>query len=398
MIKYCEENTKQMYMPSEKIIFQADGFYKINSKTPKKLVVWGCGELGTKAIQQILGIPIDVFVDKNSGIRKIFTQKTEKRVISPQKFFETFAPGSCFVVVCASLRNEENIRKILFKRGFLFGVDMLYLDDFMNNCYSFFAMYVYNFLHVPIVTFSVTDYCTLRCKECSLKIPYRAENKKRHRTLLEVQKDTSLFFKKVDYTEEVSIVGGEPLLWPELSKYLRWLYENYSQQYRQARIISNGTILLTPEIQRCLKENKILYELTVYPGVVHQNKIYDNEQICEKNNITYRKIDHPFWFDFGLREKNYHPQIDNQMLFEECDSLCRGVDNGQMIYCFPGYFSAKTMNFPVDKGAILLDEMAKFDLYNFYYGIFANEHPCYCEYCNGFSNAPKIPVAEQIND
>ena len=251
---------------------------------------------------------------------------------------------------------------------------------------------IYN---VPTITFSCTDFCTLRCKECSLKIPYEKNENKRHKSLQELQDETKSFFDKFDYTEEYALVGGEVLLWPHLREYLDWLHEDYSSQYGWARIVSNSTQKLTEDVLRALARNDITFEITVYDGAVPEERREANKSLCDEHGVRYREIKHPYWFDFGLKQDTFRKDRDNELFFAECESLCRGVEDNKLVYCLPGYFSARRAGIDGKNGSISLAS-SKEELYAFYYGLFPDEFPGYCCYCQGFSSAPHIPVAEQL--
>lgn len=355
----------------------------------KKFVFWGCGKLGEHAIKNVKGLCIEFFVDKKSEEMKEFFGK---RVISPKQFLSKLYEEKYIVIVCASGDNSISIKKQLFVNDFVYGLNVFDYDDFFQNYYRLFSLELKSFLHLEEITFSVTNYCTLKCKDCSFKNPY--EKKKVHQSLDSMKNNIEAFFHKIDYIDRVAIVGGECLLWTELVILLNWINDNYCSRYTELRVVSNGTILLSKAVQKCFLENNILFEMTIYPTV--DNVIIEkNETICIEKSILYKKIEHEYWLDFGLTKENKYFNRDERQFFFECNSLCRGVIDEKLIYCMPGYLSGRILGFSVEKGYINLSVVNKKDIYKFYKGV-ADEIPAYCKYCNGFSNAPKINVGEQL--
>lgn len=359
----------------------------------KKAVLWGCAEIGTIIFNDSPIIPFEIFVDRRgkTGISKD-SPFFDKDVITPDVFFRECDARECVVFVCAFEKSTSEIIKELEEHGYQYPDSIVMYQEIIGKDHYRFIAEKLDYIHVLITSFFVTDFCTLRCKECSLSMPYRKE--KRSKSLEEMRSETELYFSRIDYTDEVTIVGGEPLLWKELENYILWLTDRFSSQYGQVRVITNGTIQLSEKLQDVLLENNVMVEMTYYPDI-HPNFTQENIEICNKRGIAYKKICHDFWMDFAIRSGNYHADRDNKAFFQKCDSLCRGVDGENLIYCTPGYFSAVAFDIPYDKGVISMKNTTKMQLYDFYHTKM-EDYPKYCGYCNGYSTSKHIPVAEQI--
>lgn len=359
----------------------------------KKAVLWGCAEIGEIVLNTYVDMPFTIFVDRKGkvGINKE-SSFLNKDIITPDVFFRNWDAGECVVIVCAYENSMNEIIGELKKHGYKRHDTIFPFQELDGLDYHRFIADKLDYLHVLIASFFVTDFCTLRCKNCSLSTPYRKE--KRSKSLAEVQLETELYFSKIDYTDEIAIVGGETLLWKELEHYIPWMANRFFGQYEQARIITNGTIRLNETLQDILAENNVMVEMTYYPNM-QPNFTQENIEICNKKGIAYKKICHDFWLDFAIRPENYHANRDNETFFRKCDSLCRGVDGENLVYCTPGYFSAMAFELPYEKGVIAMKNTTKAQLYDFYYAQ-AKDYPQYCTYCNGYSESENIPVAEQI--
>ena len=199
------------------------------------------------------------------------------------------------------------------------------------------------------------------------------------------------------YCDEIAFIGGEALLWPPLIPYLRELREKYAHQYGAARVLTNGTIPLTPELLDAFASNQVVLELTIYPAAVPKENADQIEKLCCDRGVDLQKICHEGWHDFGLRNGKRHLDGDNLDVYRNCSSLCRGVCEGQYIYCTSGYFHANALFFSTEYGTIPLQGVTKETFYKFHYGLCDNA-PKYCEFCNGWiGNEKECPVAEQLD-
>ena len=157
----------------------------------KKAVLWGCALIGSIALDIITYFPFEVYVDKNAREKDWKGSPFDgKRILSPDEFFEQYDADKCFVLICAFEQSTNSIKKTLESRGFQYGVHALTYADFMEGDYREKSATYLDYLRVIIASFSVTDYCTLKCKECSLAVPYRQN--KRHKTLEQVKTETKM--------------------------------------------------------------------------------------------------------------------------------------------------------------------------------------------------------------
>jgi MoaA/NifB/PqqE/SkfB family radical SAM enzyme len=93
----------------------------------------------------------------------------------------------------------------------------------------------------PIAWLEVTDICNIHCEGC-----YR-QHISGHKTLDEVKEEV-LFFKRWRNPDNVSIAGGEPLIYPHIVDLVAFI----SQQGIKPIILTNG-MALKPELLRELK-------------------------------------------------------------------------------------------------------------------------------------------------
>jgi hypothetical protein len=94
----------------------------------------------------------------------------------------------------------------------------------------------------PIAWLEVTDICNIHCDGC-----YR-QHMTGHKTLEQVKEEV-LMFKRWRNPDNVSIAGGEPLIYPHIVDLVAFIAENHIKPI----ILSNG-IALKPELLRELKK------------------------------------------------------------------------------------------------------------------------------------------------
>ena len=71
-------------------------------------------------------------------------------------------------------------------------------------------------VYINRVDVSVTNRCTLNCEGCNMLMPYYCNPK--DRKLEDIKKDLDVFFQWVDTVEDLNLLGGEPLLYPDLGR------------------------------------------------------------------------------------------------------------------------------------------------------------------------------------
>ena len=94
----------------------------------------------------------------------------------------------------------------------------------------------------PIAWLEVTDICNIHCEGC-----YR-QHMTGHKTLEQVKEEV-LLFKRWRNPDNVSIAGGEPLIYPHIIDLVAFIAENGIKPV----ILTNG-IALKPELLRELKK------------------------------------------------------------------------------------------------------------------------------------------------
>ena len=108
------------------------------------------------------------------------------------------------------------------------------------------------------LAFIITTFCTLNCKHCADLIPYFKQKKiAKHISLEQVKQEYKAVFQIYDYIEDVTVTGGEPFLYPQLSEAIDACME-FENQFDHVRIFSNGTMVPKRDfIEQLKKYNKL---------------------------------------------------------------------------------------------------------------------------------------------
>lgn len=171
--------------------------------------------------------------------------------------------------------------------------------------------------------------CNLSCKGCSHCSPI-TENEIYNPTQLRMD---LMILSKFLKTEFVRVVGGEPLLHPELSIFLKNIKESGISE--KTCLVTNG-LLLDKLNEECLKYiDKI--EVSLYPlSTIIKERIIDNAEKLSKNDIKVRLLSYS---DF--RQPLCQNTSDNieliQQIYETCQIAhnwrCITIDNNKIYRC-----------------------------------------------------------------
>ena len=120
-----------------------------------------------------------------------------------------------------------------------------------------------NYHRISYIEYHVADHCNLNCKGCLHFAPL--VNQEKFAVFDNVERDLTQLKSIIPYIDTIRILGGEPLLNPELTDYLKMTRKLYP--LAEINIVTNG-ILLQKEndaLISVLKEYHIGVDISVYP-------------------------------------------------------------------------------------------------------------------------------------
>lgn len=145
------------------------------------------------------------------------------------------------------------------------------------------------------IEYHVIDKCNLNCKSCSHFS--NLVDKEIPKSLEQVKKDFKRIWELTKYgdpncIEKVTVLGGEPLLYPQLIPALNYIKSLFPHDYDEGplQLVTNG-ILLTkqhPEFFECLRRNKIRVCVSIYD--IKQAKYDEIFELLNREGIDW------YWF------------------------------------------------------------------------------------------------------
>lgn len=130
----------------------------------------------------------------------------------------------------------------------------------------------------------VVDYCNLKCKACNNFAPLFAEGETCSAETY--SGDIQKIKKKFADVLRIYLVGGEPLLQPELlMQFLNTSRENFA--FAEIRVLTNGILLqeMPEKLFQCMIENDICIQMTCYKLV--ESRIQEIEEFLKNKKVKY---------------------------------------------------------------------------------------------------------------
>lgn len=309
------------------------------------IYVFGAGEIAKRLVEKIqkYNICIEGFIDN---------YKKGEYLGYPIRDIEQIDRNS---IVIISVLNTNSILNI-YRELCQYKIDNIYwYKDFDNytqasgqtlflekECLN---MQGWGMLVMPHIELHISDKCNLNCRGCTHFSPLFDEiNAVFEEKMNDIKKIKKLF----DEVFRIDILGGEPLLNQELSRYVIELRKELPRTFIQ--IYTNG--LLIPKMSDCdlkiIKENNIGISISEYEPT---HKIINSiKKTLDRYDISYRIADFDFKQKFNLpistSERSQYPNL--------CISNgCITVDKGRISRCptlmyiskFNDYFGE---NLPID--------------------------------------------------
>jgi hypothetical protein len=129
--------------------------------------------------------------------------------------------------------------------------------------------------------YHLADHCNLNCKGCThfsnlVLEPVFADKEQLARDLIQLKK----YFSYVHY---FYLLGGEPLLNPELGEYVRLFRQNLP--YTQLTIVTNGILvpLLKEDVLETIRDNHVQVSISDYTDLNNEK----TEKFLESHDIAY---------------------------------------------------------------------------------------------------------------
>lgn len=296
-----------------------------------KMALWGAGRFGKKMLS-ILQEDIAVLADNNPVLHG--QRICGKEVVDLEGIKHLYCQGQIdTLVICVMSERERTqitlqvlkyeIRNIYFVPSYLMDIEEVSRDLIYSRLQALDNVKP----TLDYLELWVSESCNLNCRGCGYfcnlmevdKFPSLEQFKKDIRRL-------SFFF---DNIVTIRLMGGEPLLNPELEEYILETRSIFPEA--DVHIVTNGLLLkqMPRQLCECIRYNRVQIDISYYP-VLENSQIelrkwlYEhrlNFQFTGKINSFYKKL---------RLEKKSDPVTENARCPEK---TCHFMYNGKIAHC-----------------------------------------------------------------
>ncbi len=371
---------------------------KILSNPQNQFYIWGAGIMGEYVFHHLKekSFPIQGFIDTNPDKqKKLFCGFS---VLDPDAITWTDSTK----IILASLDYPDGIEQYLQSLGKKENLDYFFSNTFL----SVYMMNRHQQLYLHHINVNITDRCTLRCRDCSLLIPYYTS--RNEYPLEKVLDGLKKLFEVTDYVQEIHLIGGEPLLYSELPELISEIGNKYRHKIGELAIATNGTILPSKELCQTAKAYNVFFTISDYtssPAFPIKVDIPTLLQYLEMNEVVYRIGNKAVWFDFNNTEKDSFSESSEVYTekFQKCFFRNRGLYLDKLYYCQHQYGVMRAELLSDDSDAYLelsnSSTADKMHLLQFELGFVPRGFLLQCQQCNGFErlNHHFVDAAVQLD-
>lgn len=264
--------------------------------------------------------------------------------------------------------------------------------------YSFYYELMRRLQHrfiIPQVEFVLTTRCNLRCRDCANLIQYYRQPAHFDADL--ILQDLQTLADSTDMIYRVVVMGGEPLLYPDLNKVLMTILE--MPKIGMIHLVTNGTIIPKAGTLDILSHPRVFVTVSEYPESLapRRKKLL---QILHDRNIPLKHFP-PDWLALGGLDHNVPSDARHMSRrFRKCyRAVCNSLYDGQFFICPRsahgarlGQFELPDHDFVQIRGRhdlpAMRDELQ---------ALGKRPYLAACAHCNGV-DGPAVPAALQMNE
>lgn len=244
----------------------------------------------------------------------------------------------------------------------------------------------------PSIGLLLTERCSLNCKNCTSLIPYFKQPV--HYAAEAIVRSAARMLDAYTAIDELTLVGGEPLLHPDLLDICRQL-RRYKIQ--KIAIITNGTIVPKDETLREIDGLGIYFQISDYGDIAHKEEFM---AACDRNDVIYEILDQDItWYRIAPPEKHGRDKTENQRIYKNCIwNHCNTIQDGILTAC-PYIGSLKRLKpecvEPQNYIDLLDSSVKNEELFAFVQRMYQEQEGMpLCDYCS-VNQAAAVPRAEQ---
>ncbi len=349
-------------------------------------IIWGAGTFGEAFYKDFCSeIEIIAFVDSDPD--KQNAEKCGCPVLSPD-----ILKNNKSRIVLVSTGWTKEVFSELELMGYLKWETYFHIDEFI----TLYRMYNDNKLCVSNLNINITEFCSLRCRNCSALNPYIKHKKNYSKE--EIKQGLDSYFKWVDNVSVLGIIGGDAMVHPQFNEILEMIGEHYYKKYvNNLEVYSNAILIPNSKSLELFKKYDVIYRFTDYgKNTFGKQKCEVITHILQKNNLRYDWAKFVKWYDCGYPQESNRFQNEEEWraLYAACDRRsCQGLMGTRLFYCGMAIGADRTQYCRAEKDDFFeLNQLNinKMELMEFMLGFNEKGYIEYCKKCNGGPNVNKF--------
>lgn len=377
-------------MKYEHLHHELDQESVIWTNSENQYYLWGAAGKGTMFIRRYENkISIKSIVDKDRN--KQGQSLSGVKIISP----EVLKLSGEKVIICTEAYRE--VAKYLENLGLRENID--YID--YKRFATIYDWYSEGKVYINRVDISVTNRCTLNCEGCNMLMSYY--HNPQDRKLDEIKQDLDSFFRWVDTVEDMNLLGGEPLLYPELVEVLNYIQDNYRDKIIDIYMFTNGMCDLSEKLLEISHRMDVIYDVSDYTNGLPQlePRLIKFQEKLSQHKIRFVRKKMDFWLDFGFATANHSGDSEEEKIvfFHRCGAPFRGLRDRKFYFCHLEASAVELGEWEEQEGDTFLlepyDTSRRIELLEFNLGYSRRGYPSICMRCAGCCSKTKIGVAVQ---
>ena len=268
-----------------------------------------------------------------------------------------------------------------------------YIDEFCEK--EAVNFYEKNEVILSKIDFDITTRCTLKCKHCSNLMPQFRKFGHYDMTFNDFKEDIDALLNAVREIKIIQIIGGEPLLHPELGKMVE--YAASKENIGNIKIITNATVVPNQKTLEIIKKynNKAHFYISNYSKneeVKPFLKTDDVVKTLKENEIKYQTMSDLEWdIEEPVKKYDYSENYLRQMFSNCVMASCLSIMNHKLHICAKSASGEALKMFEADDAVKLLNNPnLKQDIIDFY----NKEYFTACSYCKR-TNTKVMPAVQE---
>ncbi|MBD5462838.1 MAG: radical SAM protein [Lachnospiraceae bacterium] len=317
-------------------------YYKLNEF---HIYIFGAGDIGRGLYITLSKFGLfSGFIDNSKN--KQDSGFCNQKVYSYEGYLENQKDG--LVIIAASKKNEDDICRQLDQSGVLY----VRSGEFLSKYLPLYLYFERNILMMNLSQICVTERCTLRCENCAHGC-YAVDINSPDMQLADIYRTADIFFSHIDYIHEFVLIGGEPLLYANLSEAVSYIGNKYRDKIGIFSITTNGTIIPKTDLLDECRKYDLFFRISNYSRSVPKLKTQYERlvQVLEDADIEYYlgKVEEEWW-DYGFTDYIDRSGEDSLVKkFDKCSTPCREIRCGKLYFCVMARTVSDNLKYEIGK-------------------------------------------------